>query len=153
MVLVNLNLGAGTNRKQDYLSVDFYTDADIKHDLTKPLPYADGTVDNIYACHVVEHFSKAEWEVIAKDWSRVIKPGGCIEIRCPDIVLSAQRLIANPKDPFNIQIIYGNQTTPGEFHKNGFTYASLTEYFPEFTSVLLEPSTDYELHIKLTKEG
>ena len=82
---MNLNLGSGTSRKQDYLSVDLYTpEADVMIDLTRPLPFDDESVDNIYASHVVEHFSRDEWESIRKDWVRVLKPGGAIEIRCPD---------------------------------------------------------------------
>jgi predicted SAM-dependent methyltransferase len=146
---VNLNMGAGSNRKQDFKSVDLYTDADIQWDLTEPLPLEDGQVDNIFASHVIEHFSKAEWADISKEWARVLKPGGTIEIYCPDII---QACLVVAADLSRLNIIYGNQDTPGEFHKNGFTYKTLCDSFPGFYGELLEPTTDYELHVKLTKE-
>lgn len=149
--MLNLNLGSGTTRKQDYLSVDLYADADLEVDLRNPLPFDNETVDNIYACHVIEHFSRDEWEEIYPDWVRVLKIGGTIEIRCPDIVKSCQQLIDNPNELRSLQILYGLQSHDGEYHKNGFTEQSLTEYFMGFDAEVLEPSTDYELHMRFTK--
>lgn len=146
---MNLNLGSGTSRKQDYISVDLYSDADVHWDLTQPLPLDDGDVDNIYASHVIEHFDKHEWKKISKDWARVLKSGGTIEIHCPDIIQACLTVAA---DIDRLNIIYGNQDTPGEYHKNGFTYKTLCDSFPGFYGELLEPTTDYELHVKLTKE-
>jgi predicted SAM-dependent methyltransferase len=149
-MVLNYNFGSGTNRKQGFKSVDYYIpEADIKWDLTKPLPLEDGDVDNIYASHLIEHFDKQEWELVRKEWARVLKPGGTIEIRCPDIV---QSCLVVATDISRLNIIYGNQDTPGEYHKNGFTYKTLCDSFPGFYGELLDPSTDYELHVKLTKE-
>ena len=150
--MLNLNLGSGTSRKQDYLSIDLYTpEADVMIDLTRPLPFDDESVDNIYASHVVEHFSRDEWESIRKDWVRVLKPGGAIEIRCPDIIKVCQKFITNPSDDFNMKTLYGLQTNEGEYHKNGFTVGSLVSSFPDLLSEILAPSTDYELHMRFTK--
>ena len=149
-MVLNLNLGAGSNRRQDYISVDYYTNADVVHDLTQPLPYED--VDNIYACHVIEHFSYAEWQDIKEYWADALKVGGSLEIRCPDIILACEKFLSDPTDHFSMQILYGNQSTPGEYHKNGHTVQSLIKDFPGFKCEVLEPATDYELHLKLTKE-
>ncbi len=149
----NLNLGSGTSRKQDYLSVDLYIpEADLMVDITRPLPFDDESIDSIYASHVVEHFSREEWESIHKDWVRVLKKGGSIEIRCQDIIKTCQKFINNPTEPFNMMALYGTQLTLGEYHKNGFTEQSLTDSFPSLLSELLEPSTDYELHMRFTKQ-
>lgn len=151
--MLNLNLGSGTNRKQDYISVDYFTEADVNHDLTKTLPYEDESVDNIYACHVIEHFSRADWENIRKDWARVLKVGGKLEIRCPDIIKVCKKLIQNPEDKFNMMTLYGAQHSEGEYHLNGFTEKSLRQSFPDLLSEVLPPSTDYELHMMFTKES
>lgn len=149
---MNLNLGSGSNRKQDYISVDLYTpEADLGLDLTRLLPFDDESVDNIYACHLIEHFSRAEWLQASHDWYRVLKTGGTIEIRCPDIVKSCQKLIDNPEELWSLQILYGLQSNDGEYHKNGFTEATLRQSFPSMESELLGPSTDYELHMRFTK--
>lgn len=149
---MKLNLGSGTNRIQDHISVDLYIDeADLGLDLTRKLPFDDESIDAIYSSHVVEHFSRAEWDDIRKDWTRVIKKGGTIEIRCPDIVKVCEQMLANPYDPFTMMKLYGLQSTEGEYHKNGFTQESLTDSFPHMVAELLSPSSDYELHMRFTK--
>lgn len=148
--MLQLNLGAGTSRYQDHVSIDFHTDADVIHDLTTPLPYSDGEVDALYASHVVEHFTRAEWDDICQDWSRVLKPAGKLELRCPDIRKLCELYLADPS-PLRLMQIYGLQSHPGEFHKNGFTKETLMASFPGMTAELLEPSTDYELHMRFTK--
>lgn len=155
---VKLNLGSGTSRYEDYLSVDYYVDGvDVVHDLTKPLPYDDATVDAIYSSHVVEHFSRDEWEDVRQDWARVLKPGGTIEIRTPDIVAVSKDLF-RAVDEGNVELqelsltrMYGDQGHPGGFHKNGFTAESLVTSFPGLIFNVLEPSTEYELHMRFTK--
>lgn len=150
--MTKLNLGSGSNRLQDdFINVDLHTDADLQHDLRTPLPFADNTVDEIYSCHVIEHFTRKEWEFVRQDWARVLKPGATIEIRCPDIVKLAEHVLSTDTLPLRIQQIYGQQAHEGEFHKNGFTEQILVDSFPGFTAVLLKPSTDYELHMKLRK--
>ncbi len=151
--MINLNLGAGSNRKKDYLSVDYYSKArpDLVHDLRAPLPYEDETVDNIYASHVIEHFDRAEWEWVRKDWIRVVKPGGTITIRCPDILKSAQKLLDDPTAPMNLYRIYGLQNTPGEFHKNGFTSPTLSKHFKHWTVESIPPGDPTELAMRFTK--
>jgi predicted SAM-dependent methyltransferase len=150
--MINLNLGSGSNRRVDYISVDLYVpEADVQHDLTTPLPWSENEVDNIYSCHVIEHFTRKEWEFVRRDWARVLKPGGKVEIRCPDLTKLCQNFLNEPDNQLRIDQIYGQQARDGEFHKNGFTEESLRSSFPGFSLILLKPSSDYELHVVLTK--
>jgi SAM-dependent methyltransferase len=149
--MLKLNLGAGTSRYQDYISVDYHHEADLQHDLTTPLPYQNGEVDAIYSSHVVEHFTREEWGRVAGDWDRVLKPGAKIEIRCPDIEKLCQLVVNGTDLELQLTRIYGQQGDEGQLHKNGFTETTLAQSFPNFASKLLEPSTDYELHMELTK--
>lgn len=144
-------MGSGSSRKQDYVSVDLHTDADIGLDLTRPLPWKDGEVDNIYSSHFIEHLSRKEWELASKEWQRVLKVGGTIEIRCPDIIKVCEKFLLEPTDPYRMMQLYGQQGHEGEFHKNGFTHVSLTESFPECVPTLLVPSSDTELHMSFRK--
>lgn len=149
--MTKLNLGAGTSRYQDYTSVDFHQEADIIHDLTQPLPYEDESVDAIYSSHVIEHFTRDEWENISRDWARVLRPGGRLEIRCPDIVKLCQSVVDTVDLDLSITRIYGQQGDEGQLHKNGFTEEIVARSFPDFTYQVLEPSTEYELHMELVK--
>lgn len=150
--MLNLNLGSGTGRKQDFISVDLYTpEADLHYDLTEPLPYEDNSVDNLYACHVVEHFSREEWQRIAPDWQRILKPGGTLEIFCPHILKVAKKLLDDPSEPFVMMQLYGLQSNPGEYHKNGFTEESLAASFPDLEATVMPGTEDTELHMLFTK--
>ncbi|MDE7327805.1 MAG: methyltransferase domain-containing protein [Lachnospiraceae bacterium] len=38
--------------------------------------FPDGSVEEIYACHLLEHFSRDKVNKVLKEWYRVICPGG-----------------------------------------------------------------------------
>jgi len=149
--MIALNLGSGDTRVQDHISVDLHTDADVKHDLTTPLPYKDGSVDRIYSSHVIEHFTRAEWEHVRRDWLRVLKPGGVMELRCPDMEKLCVLFLGGEDRELQLQRIYGQQGSEGQLHKNGFTPESLVNSFPDCTWRILPASSDYELHMEFIK--
>lgn len=65
MAVIRLNLGSGPSRYLGYLNVDFdpANHPDLLHDLTQPLPYADGSVGEMFASHVLEHFPL--WQIVS----------------------------------------------------------------------------------------
>jgi len=65
--MLKLNLGSGPEKKEGYVNVDVMDGADLVHDLTNPLPYPSESVDEIFASHIIEHFSPYEWPAIKKD--------------------------------------------------------------------------------------
>jgi SAM-dependent methyltransferase len=66
-----LNIVGGRN-------VDYVLDA------TQPLPFADATFDEIYSSHVLEHLPWYRTEAILREWVRILKPGGRLNIWVPD---------------------------------------------------------------------
>jgi len=80
---IRLNLGAGLDHQQGFVSVDAFGDPDVKHDLNKaPYPWKDNTIDGIIAFHVFEHL--IDWWPAFTECARILKPGGSLEIRVPD---------------------------------------------------------------------
>lgn len=57
---------------------------------------------------------------------RVLKEGGSIELRCPDLRARALLFFINPSWN-NIVNIYGEQNYPANFHKCGFSYTRIKE--------------------------
>lgn len=47
------------------------------------LPYADNSVDEVHAIHLIEHFNRLEVDDILREWHRVLKPGGELALECP----------------------------------------------------------------------
>lgn len=79
--MVCLNVGAGG------VQIDGYTNIDIKDGVdARKLPYADGSVDVLYASHLLEHFDyDNEVAAVLKEWARVLRPGGLMRISVPDV--------------------------------------------------------------------
>lgn len=151
--MLKLNIGSGSSRIQDFVSVDLYApEADLGLDCSKPLPFDTESVDAIYSSHFIEHLSRQEWLDVYPSWVRVLKPGGTIEIRCPDIVRVCELLVQNPNDELAHQRLYGLQHDEGEYHKSGYTEQFLTDCFKTLKPELLSPSSDYELHMRFTKD-
>lgn len=57
----------------------------IARELTKPLPYAPGTVDFVYTSHFLEHILLSDVKSMLKEMFRVLKPGGVTRIIVPDL--------------------------------------------------------------------
>jgi ubiquinone/menaquinone biosynthesis C-methylase UbiE len=50
----------------------------------EPLPFADETVAEVYACHVLEHVEWYRAEYAIAEAYRVLKPGGAFTVHVPD---------------------------------------------------------------------
>ncbi|MGE0046867.1 MAG: methyltransferase domain-containing protein [Hyphomonadaceae bacterium] len=91
---------------------------------------SDGSVEFIYACHVLEHFGRHEFQRVLNEWSRVLAPGGVLRLAVPDFEMCAKlyaegRLAGGISDV--IGLIVGGQKDPYDFHKIIFDRPSLTQ--------------------------
>jgi predicted SAM-dependent methyltransferase len=57
----------------------------IHHDLTYGIPFKNGTVDFLYASHLLEHLHRDEAERLVRDGLRALKSGGVFRICVPDL--------------------------------------------------------------------
>jgi predicted SAM-dependent methyltransferase len=147
---MKLNLGSGSIYKDGYINIDLYADkVDLKYDLRETLPYEDNSIDEIYASHIIEHFTRQEWKKIKKDWYRVLKIGGIMEIRCPDLETCMRAFLENKegkKWTWWILTIYGGQEDYGlgQEHKNGFTLDKLIKDLEEENFKILKAKSENE---------
>ena len=77
---IKLNIGAGGSNLPGFIPLDIQTGTDA----TKRLPYADESVDEVYASHVLEHIHHSKTLETLKEWVRVLKPGGRIRVAVPN---------------------------------------------------------------------
>lgn len=83
---VKLHLACGPNIVDDWVNIDILHGKNIKHhDLRKPLPYTDNSVDAIFHEHFIEHLTKSEAEAFLLDCFRVLKKGGAMRVGWPDL--------------------------------------------------------------------
>lgn len=84
---MKLEIGSGNSPHEGYVHLDINPKAKCVDIVAsaESIPLEDCSVDKVLAVHVIEHFHWVKTPVLLKEWARVIKPGGCIELHCPDI--------------------------------------------------------------------
>jgi len=81
-----IHLGCGEIYLDDWINIDFESEkADLKHDLTKPLPFENNTIDFIYSEHLIEHLTVQDGLALMKECRRILKPEGVIRIATPNV--------------------------------------------------------------------
>lgn len=110
----------------------------IEHvqDATDLANFRDGTFDRVIAQDVIEHIG---WRLIPdtlREWLRVLKPGGTLEVETPN-ARELHQILMRPNDPsgrraskhgvhesqfeyFN-RVLFGHQDYPENTHKSYFT--------------------------------
>ena len=125
-----LHLGCGNIRLAGFCNVDILNTpaVDVVSDISKLDNFADNSIDLIYACHVLEHFSHDEAVRVLRRWYEVLAPGGELRVSVPDI----DRIVKIYNDNWQhfqtpghspwIGLLYGGQGDPYDFHKTGFNF-------------------------------
>ena len=83
---LRLHLGCGKRFIPGYTHVDVvdFPHITVKHSIDS-LPFVqDGAAEVVYACHVLEHFNRAEAHRVLIEWRRVLAPGGVLRLAVPD---------------------------------------------------------------------
>jgi len=115
------------------LNVQPGPDVDFVGDCTDLGRFADGSVQEIYASHVLEHLSYQDRLPRALgELYRVLRPGGAAMISVPDLEVLC-RLFLDPRakvrDRFEImRMAFGGQMDPHDFHFVGLSYDLLYNF-------------------------
>jgi hypothetical protein len=89
--------------------------------------YETGSVDEIRASHIFEHFSFREACGVLKEWARVLKPGGKIRIAVPDLEwIAKEYLNGTTSRPLLMGYLMGGQTDANDFHYAAYDRKTLT---------------------------
>ena len=67
----------------------------LHHDIEKPFPIPDNSVDRVHSEDCFEHIEISKYPSILKEIYRILKPGGLFRLAVPDYM--------NPKDRFCIE--------------------------------------------------
>lgn len=163
---LRLHLGCGTNLRPGWVNIDrvarvpgVVTDVD-----PASLPYPDGTVSEILAEHVFEHFSFAEESSVWHEMARVLRPGGRLTIEVPDFEWVCHSFVEAQDDWRDFYrvghpdhyagcgraldqrwgilqtMFFGNQNGSGQFHCSAYTEGKLAAIARrlEFQSILVK---------------
>ena len=88
--MIKLNIGCGKRDfGSDWIHIDGGEHSHLdSHDITK-LDFKDGSVDLIYASHVIEYFDRDEIIDVLLEWKRCLKTGAILRLAVPDFEVMA----------------------------------------------------------------
>ena len=121
---MKLHIGCGKKYLPGYKHLDVipYAHVDFECDARRLDIFADETIAEIYACHIVEHVERGEVVGVLREWGRVLKSGGVIRIAVQDFEAVVQAYIAGePLTSFH-GLLYGGQTYDYNFHHVAFDF-------------------------------
>jgi predicted SAM-dependent methyltransferase len=99
--------------------------------------FSDGSFQEIYASHTVEHFDyQNELLATLKEWHRVLRPFGTLYLSVPDLDVMARLLLdkerLNVDDRFAVmRMMFGGHMDPHDFHGVGLNEDFLTYFLHE----------------------
>jgi len=127
-----LNLGCGPFHLPGFINID--SDEERQPDFVcdiLALPYEAGTVDEMYAGHILEHFDWPTGGDALRYWFRLLKHGGKISVVVPDYDILVRDYIQNPTPDrlreFNDLYIYSWRDRRNSPHKYAYSEALLKE--------------------------
>lgn len=85
--VVKVELGSGPCGKPGFFHVDAVQEGNVDHraDIRDLDFLSNDSVDELYSAHAVEHISYTEIDKVLVEWYRVLKPGGRLTIKMPDL--------------------------------------------------------------------
>lgn len=140
-----LNLGCGWDVRPGWDNIDWFDGPEagvLKKNITDLYAtYIPGTVDHILAQDILEHFSHRDVERVLFHWCSLLKSGGTIEIRCPDVAEQCRRLLDGTWNHKTFSLMmFGGQHHEGNYHKTGFTLEGLKNTLENLGMKIVEAS-------------
>jgi ubiquinone/menaquinone biosynthesis C-methylase UbiE len=149
--MTKLNVGCGGRSIPGYVGVDAV--ARPAAEVVSPawqIPLPDGSVEEIMAIHLWEHFYRWECETVITEWKRLLQPGGRLVLELPDLLKACRNvldgLVKGGKDPDQLTLwaLYGDprQCDPFMAHRWAWSPKSLRAFLTQhgFTDIRDEPT-------------
>lgn len=153
MTGIKLHLG-GKEAHPDWkiLDIEPRPEVDFIGDAADLNQFPDGSVEAIYASHILEHFHYGlnnELLTALAEWYRVLQPGGKLLVSVPNLqVLCWLYLNANltPDDRhYLMRIMFGGQVNQYDVHRVGFDPETLALYLQEAGFIDCEQISEFGL--------
>ena len=137
--MTKLHLGCGRKQLPGYIHVDVipYDHINFVADVSLLPMFKDNSVDEIYACHVLEHIKRFDIPATLDEWNRVLKPSGTLRIAVPDFEEIAKVYLETQDINKLIGLLYGGQNYDYNYHHMAFDYPSLAKILAQsnFTNI------------------
>lgn len=124
---INIHLGCGSIEHPAFINIDILPAKHIHYvsRIDKLYQFQNDSVDLLYACHCLEHFSHRQLLRVLKEWHRVLKKGGILRVSVPDFNSMVDLYLAAGRD---IQCVLG-PLTGGQEHKYNYHMTIFNETY------------------------
>ena len=132
---VLVHIGCGKRNSPEFINIDAVPLAHV-HIVTDNIAslddFSDETVDLIYMCHILEHFTSAQLKDVLLEMKRILKVGGMLRVSVPDFDNLIEIYNASGKDAAAIsRPLMGGQDEQYNIHYSIFTRRYLSNLFTE----------------------
>ena len=137
-----MNLGCGNQIYKNYTNLDIRKiEGAVQCDVSSSLQMRRFRgCDEICAFDILEHFPREKSRQVLKMWVGLLRPGGVIRIRCPDLLHAVKVRLS---DEWLELLLYGGQDYPENQHLCGFTRNMLVGLLlDENLEIIHEENTD-----------
>jgi predicted SAM-dependent methyltransferase len=108
-----------------HLDILDFPHVDYRQDLRDLSNFTEGSVDLIYACHVLEHFGRHEVQSVLSEWSRVLRKGGKLRLAVPDFEAVCTRYCQTHDLKEVLGLVVGGQKDEFDYHFMAFDFSLL----------------------------
>ena len=131
--MIKLHLGCGTKHLEGYTNIDirYLPGVDEVNNIRFLRNYKNNSVDEIYACHVLEHFGRWEYKDVLKRWFELLKPNGKLRLAVPNFESICKYYSKTNDLQSVIGLLYGGQDYDENYHYITFDKPSLTRILTE----------------------
>lgn len=154
----NVSTTFGNYYKYSFGEAPNYILVDLEANISQPLPFETGSIEEVVMFHVLEHFPKYEVGKVLRNINRILKKDGEFIVAVPDTIGNANLLLkakTEEEEDWILRLFEGTQKNKFSHHFCHYTERSLKlllkEYgFGEFKD--LENINFYPaIHIKAIK--
>lgn len=124
---LKLNLGSRDRSIPGFqnMDIDAHPGVDFIGDVSDLSRFADGSVSEIYASHVLEHFPHPRTLEVLKEWHRVLAPGGILYVAVPDFKRVVELYLKDGLGKWMQEYISGGQEYATAYHHAIFDFTKL----------------------------
>jgi len=145
--ITKLNLGSGGKTIPGFINCDLFPQPGVDETFSmEEIPYVDKSVDEISSEHALEHLPRPLAEEAIREFARVLKPGGKLDLKVPDLEDCCRKFLENPQlqESWYMHTLYGiqdfrdtpsaafkNKVNYGQIHYTGFTESRMRRLLAE----------------------
>jgi predicted SAM-dependent methyltransferase len=126
---MKLHLGCYHKKIHGFVNIDIREDVnpDIVDDIFKLEKFKAGSVELIYASHVLEHLDHKDSKAALKRWYDVLQDEGVVRIAVPNMEMVFAHYFYHKDLPALYSALWGSQRHPYDYHKHGWTFDTLRQ--------------------------